>query len=962
MKKFTPFLAVLACVSLLQGRQLERSCGTYTNNWREELDLHRRSQAAQPRVALKAGGAKQAVKLLPDIGNIAHLDDADGIIARRNVFNLNGLTIRFVPSPGSKSYRYETAAGVYDNAAAASGNALAGLGDDDSREISLSFAFPFYGSEHRSVFVNSDGNLTFGKGDVEITDRSLGRMLAGAPRIAAQFNDLDPSRPNAAVKVRNEANRVVISWDNVPEYSSSGRGPTQRFQMRLFRDGVVELAFASGTPSEAVTGIAPGGLKGDPSLVSFASGTSSEYLSSVVERFTDSESVDIFAAAQKFYRNHEDTYDYLAIYNTMDIDAGSTAVAYEVTVRNNRTGYGDDVPTEVGEQAGSRKRLQAILNMGPLSQYPTDPNAKVPARLTVGDTPLSTIAHEMGHLFLSYVSVEDEDGGTPMLGHQSAHWDFKFNSEASLMEGNRIQDNGSGASPRFVTAGAVEGYSALDQYLMGFRAPEEVPDTFYVKDTRGASTTGLPRTGVAFDGTRVNVTMREILDASGRRTPDHTVSQRHFRVAFLVITRDGQTPTAAQLAQLEAYRSNLQDYFSRVTGQKATVDTVLQKSLTVSAFPAFGVVANRTAPVTVSAEQPVTAALTLQVRSANGRVRTPATVTIPAGGTQATFEVAGLAEGTDDLVVEPANSQFASVTSKVQVAQLANLNLKVVSDASPVRVRVVDVNNLPYPGVTVGATASAGGSLDRNSTVTDNEGIAEFRWVQSTQGNNSVVASVSGGPTVSVAAGAAPAFTVAGVLNAASYVPGLTPGGIGTLFGANLGGQNATVTLGGRPADVLFANASQINFVTPADLSEGTVELVVRSGNAVSAAVAVPVRPVQPGIFFDTATSVGAITIAGSAQLTTEQPPAGGEQISIYATGLGAVRPPSASGLEETVLQPEVSINGTRAQVTYSGLAPGFVGLYQLNVVVPPGTPAGTATVAITAAGARSNDVRIRVR
>ena len=58
-----------------------------------------------------------------------------------------------------------------------------------------------------------------------------------------------------------------------------------------------------------------------------------------------------------------------------------------------------------------------------------------------------------------------------MLGYQSAHWDFKFNSDASLMEGNRIQDNGAGASPRFLTTGAVEGYSALDQYLMGLRAP-----------------------------------------------------------------------------------------------------------------------------------------------------------------------------------------------------------------------------------------------------------------------------------------------------------------------------------------------------------------------------------------------------------------------------------------------------------------------------------------------------------
>ena len=150
----------------------------------------------------------------------------------------------------------------------------------------------------------------------------------------------------------------------------------------------------------------------------------------MAERFSGADSVDIFSAAQKFYRNHEDSYDYLVIYNTMSIPADTSAVAYEVTVRNSRSGYGDP-KTDVGIQAGSQKRLQAILNMGPLTQYPKDPGAKVPARLSVGDTPLTVIAHETGHLFLAYVSVEDESGNLPMLGFQSAHWNFLFNSEAA---------------------------------------------------------------------------------------------------------------------------------------------------------------------------------------------------------------------------------------------------------------------------------------------------------------------------------------------------------------------------------------------------------------------------------------------------------------------------------------------------------------------------------------------------
>ena len=76
------------------------------------------------------------------------------------------------------------------------------------------------------------------------------------------------------------------------------------------------------------------------------------------------------------------------------------AVAYESTVRNAATGFGAEVRDD-GRQYGSPSRLLAVLNMGPLSQYPADPRATVPARALAGDTPLTTIGHEAGHLFLA---------------------------------------------------------------------------------------------------------------------------------------------------------------------------------------------------------------------------------------------------------------------------------------------------------------------------------------------------------------------------------------------------------------------------------------------------------------------------------------------------------------------------------------------------------------------------------
>ncbi|HYI93475.1 MAG TPA: hypothetical protein VEX68_08020 [Bryobacteraceae bacterium] len=958
MKKYTPVLAVLVSVSLLSARQEQRSCASHADKWREELQLHQQAQAGLLKVKASLT-AKSAVRLLPDQGNIAHLGDSDGVVARRNPYNLNVKTIRFLPSADTRSYRYEVGDLSYDADAAANGALVSGLGDDDSRQLQLPFAFPFFGSQNTSIYVNSDGNVTFGQGDVAVTDRSLARFLSGPPRIANLFMDLDPSRARGGIRVRNEPERVVISWAEVPEFRDAGNGPLQTFQLRLHRDGKIEMAFSDTRATDAVTGIAPGNLQGEPKLISFVNGPNpGESTSAIAERFSGSESVDIFAAAQKFYRNHEDSYDFLVIYNTMGIQADEGAVAYEVTVRNQRSGYGD-VRTDVGAQAGSPKRLQAILNMGPLSQYPTDPSARVPGRLSVGDTPLSTIAHETGHLFLAYASIEDEIGNTPMLGHQSAHWDFKFNSDASLMEGNRIQDNGASASPRFLTTATVEGFSALDQYLMGIRAPEDVPDMFYVTNSRNLSATGLPKAGVAFDGERRNVSIGDVIAAAGRRTPDHTVAQRQFRLAFLLITPENETPTAEQLSKLDTFRAQFETYFLKVTSQAATADTTLRKGIHVSAFPAVGVIQGGSTPVTAAVEQAPEAPVTLLLKTQSSTVSAPASVVIPAGTKSVTFNISGRAEGVDRLTISPSNASYAPVDVRLQVLPSNKLSLIAISQSSPVRLRVTDINELPYPGVTVQARAS-GGSLNQPFAVSDGNGDVQFQWVQQSD-EDQLVASVPSGRSLTIYAGVKPIFAPTSILNAASFAPGLVPGGIASIFGVRLGGENAEVLINGSTSDLLFGNDGQLNFVVPLDLPAGTAEVVIRSAGTASNIARVPVLPMQPGVFFDSTTSLGAITAAGTGQITSARPVAAGEYVEIYTTGLGAVRTLS-SGLRETLIKPEVVIGGVQTEVAFSGLTPGYSGLYQINARIPVGVTSGLQTVAITANGVRSNEVKIRIR
>jgi uncharacterized protein (TIGR03437 family) len=111
---------------------------------------------------------------------------------------------------------------------------------------------------------------------------------------------------------------------------------------------------------------------------------------------------------------------------------------------------------------------------------------------------------------------------------------------------------------------------------------------------------------------------------------------------------------------------------------------------------------------------------------------------------------------------------------------------------------------------------------------------------------------------------------------------------------------------------------------------------------------------VQPGIFS------GAVVHAdtGASALTT--PVRAGDFISIYCTGLGPTRE-DLRGLSITTVTPAVYIGATAVTPSYSGLS-GFVGLYQVNVQIPPGLPSGTLPLVITSGSTYSNEVKIAVQ
>jgi uncharacterized protein (TIGR03437 family) len=219
---------------------------------------------------------------------------------------------------------------------------------------------------------------------------------------------------------------------------------------------------------------------------------------------------------------------------------------------------------------------------------------------------------------------------------------------------------------------------------------------------------------------------------------------------------------------------------------------------------------------------------------------------------------------------------------------------------------------------------------------------------------------------------APPESNPSGVVNAASYLPMVAAGSIASVFGSNLASGEAMANalplpttlgsssfeIGGQVTPLFFASPGQINLQIPwtlAGQSQAMLTATVGAPGATSSTQQmVSLAPFAPGIF---TLNVGMT------------PTTAGQFITIYCTGLGPVSNQPAAGiagsanpLSVTLTAPGVTIGGVVAPVSFSGLAPGAVGLYQVNVQVPTGVPVGAAVpVILTIGGVASNTLTIAV-
>ena len=211
----------------------------------------------------------------------------------------------------------------------------------------------------------------------------------------------------------------------------------------------------------------------------------------------------------------------------------------------------------------------------------------------------------------------------------------------------------------------------------------------------------------------------------------------------------------------------------------------------------------------------------------------------------------------------------------------------------------------------------------------------------------------------------APLYTPSSIVNSANpAAPALASNTIATIYGKDLAFGTASLTadqiraatlptvLIGAPvrvsvnniqAAMYYVSPGQINFLVP-DLRPGEAEIRVSREGLYGPAVRVPVSDVSPALFHMDPEFAIATDVDGRL-ITRDNPAAPRGIVVLYATGLGPTRPrflngeiPAAAARLERIADFRVTVSSRQvpsADILYAGIAPGFAGLYQINLRLP---------------------------
>jgi uncharacterized protein (TIGR03437 family) len=227
---------------------------------------------------------------------------------------------------------------------------------------------------------------------------------------------------------------------------------------------------------------------------------------------------------------------------------------------------------------------------------------------------------------------------------------------------------------------------------------------------------------------------------------------------------------------------------------------------------------------------------------------------------------------------------------------------------------------------------------------------------------------------------------ISAIVSAADGKSAAAPGGLITVYGSNLSPTNlatsqipvptalanSCITVNGQPIPLIFVSPGQVNAQMPFQ-AVGQETVVVHTPGGTSGNFNLTVQPTAPAVFLSGVagpqTNLPTVIRATDGLLATDSNPIhAGDVLVIYVTGLGQTNPAGLTGypapgnpLSSALASVSVTLGGQGLPVTYAGLAPGEVGVYQINVTVPGGTPNGLSLPLVITQGGNSVSVSMRV-
>jgi uncharacterized protein (TIGR03437 family) len=314
-------------------------------------------------------------------------------------------------------------------------------------------------------------------------------------------------------------------------------------------------------------------------------------------------------------------------------------------------------------------------------------------------------------------------------------------------------------------------------------------------------------------------------------------------------------------------------------------------------------------------------------------------------------------------------------------------------------VKVVDAFGVAMSGLPVTWNPLNGGAVSSADAATNADGIARATFTLGSTANQTYqyTASVSGVSafTFNETAIAQPVIGAGGVVNAASFTlgQGIAPGSLVAIFGTGLSAVSSAAasytplpismpasrvglptsvgfdaTGVSVPAPLLYVSPGQVNIQVPWELANQTIaQMKVNIEPLNGALFTVPIAPYSPACFTSGGIAI-AQNIPSFSLVTATNPAVPGQYIVLYCTGLGQVNntpatgAPAADATSTTTAAPQLSIGGQNATVSFSGLAPGLVGVYQLNVQVPAAAPSGSQPLVLSIGGVQSATLSIPVQ